>query len=307
MGEKSSILVDAVRDLTAETRRARRWRALFAFLPFLVVLLFLLLLYADEDTLSGRGPHTAQIDIFGLIVPQAPASAEFINQSLRTAFQEQQVKGVVLRINSPGGSPVQADRINAEIRKLRAEYPDKKVYAVVEDMCASAAYYIAVAADEIHVSGSSLVGSIGVIASGFGLVDLIQKWGIERRVITSGRFKAMSDPFLPQDPEAEAHLRELVDRIHQQFKQVVKESRGNRLTVADEEVFDGRIWTGDQALQIGLVDGLSDIEQIAREQIGAKKVISYTHKGEFFDRLADRIGVQWGRAVESWLKTPVRF
>ena len=307
MDEKESALVVAVRELTAETRRARRWRTAFAMVPFLILLLILLAVLGSETSLPKQDPHTARIDVFGPIVPQAPASAEFVNQSLRAAFQEEQAKGVVLRINSPGGSPVQADRINTEIQRLREEYPDKKVYAVVEDLCASAAYYIAVAADGIYVNGSSLVGSIGVIASGFGMVDLIREWGIKRRVTASARHKAMLDPFLPQDPEAEAHLQEMVDRIHQQFERIVKEARGDRLTVADEQVFDGRIWTGDQAQQMGLVDGFSDVAQVARDQVGAEEVVDYTYEPDLLERVADRVGTRLGQITESWLRTPVRF
>ena len=307
MDEKESALVVAVRELTAETRRARRWRTAFAAVPFLILLLILLAVLGGESSLPTQDSHTARIDVFGPIMSQAPASAEFVNQSLRAAFEEEQAKGVVLRINSPGGSPVQADRIHMEIQRLRAEHPDKKVYAVVEDLCASAAYYIAVAADEIYVNGSSLVGSIGVVASGFGLVELIQKWGIERRVTASGGHKAMFDPFLPQDPEAEAHLQEMVDRIHRQFENVVKQARGDRLTAADGEVFDGRIWTGDQAQKMGLVDGFSDVAQVARDQVGAEEVVDYTYEPDFLERVADRVGTRLGQVLESWLRTPVKF
>ena len=307
MDEKESALVVAVRELTAETRRARRWRTAFATIPFLLLLLILLAMLGGESSLPRQDAHTARIDVFGPIVPQAPASAEFINQSLREAFEEEQAKGVVLRINSPGGSPVQADRISAEIQRLKAEYPEKKIYAVVEDLCASAAYYIAVEADEIYVNGSSLVGSIGVIASGFGFAELIEEWGIERRVTASGRHKAMLDPFLPQDPEAEAHLQDLVDRIHQQFENAVKEARGDRLTALDEEVFDGRIWTGDQAQEMGLVDGFSDVAQVARDQVGAETVVNYTYEPDFLERVADRVGARLGQMAESWLRNPVQF
>ena len=307
MDEKESALVVAVRELTAETRRARRWRTAFAAVPILILLLLLLAILGDESSLPRQDPHTARVDVFGPIVPQAPASAEFVNQSLRAAFEDERAMGVVLHINSPGGSPVQADRIHAEIQRLQAEYPEKKVYAVVEELCASAAYYIAVAADEIYVNDFSLVGSIGVIAGGFGLVELIQEWGIERRVTVSGRHKAMFDPFLPQGPEAEAHLQEMVDRIHREFEQVVKEARGSRLTAADEEVFDGRIWTGDRAQEMGLVDGFSTVAQVARERVGAEEVVDYTYEPDFLEHVADRVGTRLGQALESWLRAPVRF
>ena len=307
MDDRDSALVVAVRELTAETRRARRWRALFTALPILILLLFALAVVGGESSLPSPDEHTARIDVFGPIMSQAPASAEFVNQSLRAAFEEDRAKGVVLRINSPGGSPVQADRISEEIRRLKLEYPDKRLYAVVEDLCASAAYYIAVEADEIYVNGASLVGSIGVIAAGFGFTELIKEWGIERRVTASGRHKAMLDPFLPQDPEAEAHLQGLVDEIHQQFRDAVKVARGERLAASDEELFDGRIWTGEQARRMGLVDGLSDVAQVAREMVGAEEVVDYTYQPDLLDQVADRVGSRLGQMAESWLRSPVRF
>ncbi len=307
MDEKESALVVAVRELTVETRRARRWRTAFGLLPVLVLFLVLLAVLGNETSLPSQSPHSARIDVSGLIAPQAPAGSEFVNQSLRAAFEEDLAKGVILWINSPGGSPVQADRIAVEIQKLKAEYPSKKIYAVVEDLCASAAYYIAVATDEIYVNESSLVGSIGVIASGFGLVDLIREWGIERRVITSGRHKAMLDPFLPMDPEAEAHLQAIVDEVHGQFRDIVKEARGDRLVASDETLFDGRIWTGDQAWEMGLVDGFSDVERVARELIGAEDVVDYTYEPDLLERFADRVGTRVGQIMEAWSRAPVRF
>ena len=307
MDEKESALVVAVQELTAETRRARRWRTAFGLVPLLILLAILLAVFGGETSLPSQDPHTARIDVFGPIVPLAPASAEFVNQSLRAAFEEERAKGVVLHINSPGGSPAQADRIAAEIQRLKAEYPNKKVYAVVEDLCASAAYYIAATADEIYVNEASLVGSIGVVASGFGLVDLIQDWGIERRVIASGRHKTMLDPFLPLDPEAETHFQGMVDELHQQFMHIVKEARGDRLTVPDEEVFDGRIWTGGQARKIGLVDGFSDVTQVAREQVGAEEVVDYTYEPDLLESVADRVGTRLGQMLESWSRAPIKF
>ena len=307
MDEKDSALVVAVKELAAEQRRARRWRTAFGVLPLLVLVLILAATLGNQTDLPGGDAHTARIDIFGPILVQAPASAEFVNPALRSAFEDEQAKGVVLRINSPGGSPVQAARIHEEILRLRAEHPDKPVYAVAEDLCASAAYYIATAADEIYVNDSSLVGSIGVIAGGFGLVDLIKEWGIERRLFTGGKHKAMLDPFLPVDPEAEEHLQHMIDELHQRFIDVVRKSRGARLVGTEEKMFDGRIWTGLQARGLGLVDGYSDVASVARDLIGAEDVVDYTYEPNLAERLADRVGARVSETLESWLRLPARF
>lgn len=306
--EKDAALTAAVRELTAEFRRSRRWRTALGFLPLLLVLLVALAVLGRQAPVQGfHGAHTAQVDVFGLIVPMEASSSEFVIPALRDAFEAELAKAVVLRINSPGGSPVQADRIHAEIRRLRDAHPDKPVYAVVEDLCASAAYYIAAAADEIYVNRTSLVGSIGVISSSFGMVDLIEELGIERRITKSGRHKAMLDPFLPQDPEAERHLQALVDEIHRRFVAVVVESRGDRLDTEGPDVFDGRIWTGAGALELGLVDGIADVAQVAREMAGAEDVVDYTYEPDFWERMSDRIGTRLGRMAEGWLRSPTLY
>ncbi len=306
--EKGAALTAAVRELTAEFRRSRRWRMAFGFVPVLLLLLAVLVVVGQESSVRGlQSEHTAQVDVFGLIVPMEAGSSEFVIPALREAFEAELAKAVVLRINSPGGSPVQADRIYTEIQRLREEHPDKPMYAVVEDLCASAAYYIAAAADEIYVNHSSLVGSIGVISSSFGMVDLIEELGIERRITKSARHKAMLDPFLPQDPEAEQHLQTLVDEIHQRFVDVVVESRGGRLEGDGSDVFDGRIWTGAGALELGLVDGIADVGQVARDMAGAEDVVDYTYEPDFWERMSDRIGSRLARTAEAWLRSPVLY
>ncbi len=306
--EKDTALVAAVRELTKEFRRGRRWRMLFGIFPVLILFLIFVTVVSEEASVAQRhSEHTAQIDIFGLIVPLERSSAEFVTHSLRSAFEAEEAKAIVLRINSPGGSPVQADRIFSEVQRLRAAHPEKPVYAVVEDLCASAAYYIAVAADEIYVNPTSLVGSIGVISSSFGMVDLIDDLGIERRVTKSGRHKNMLDPFLPEDPEAQQHLQDLIDEVHQLFVRRVVESRGARLSANETDIFDGRIWTGAQARELGMVDGFADVGQVARDIAGVEDVVDYTYEPDFLEQMSDRIASRLGSLVENWLRTPTLY
>ena len=307
MDTQDSLLVTAVRELTTEIRRWRRWRFLFGVLPLVAVFVGVLILASPDAVIKGAGSHTAQVDIVGIILPQAPASAEFVNYALQQAFEQEGVEGIVLYINSPGGSPVQADRIHTEIGRLRALYPDKPLYAVVDDVCASAAYYIASAADEIYVNSASLVGSIGVLSSSFGFVEALKELGIERRLIVSAPNKGMMDPFLPLEKSVRAHIQSLVDELHQQFVQVVKSSRGVRLVAPDEEVFDGRIWAGARAQEMGLVDGMGDVSQVARDKIGAEEVVNYTYEPGVLEHLADRVASQLSWIVEAWVRTPARL
>ncbi len=304
MDEKDSALVVAVRELTAEFRRARRWRLLMGLAPLLLLVLIFFVVSSDESSIVSPGEaHTAMINISGVIGPEFPANSDDVTKGLRAAFEEPQVKGVVLRLNSPGGSPVQAHRIYTEINHLREAHPDKPVYAVAEDMCASAAYYIAMAAQEVHVDKSSLVGSIGVIATSFGLVDLIESWGIERRVAKSGEFKDMLDPFQPQDPAHRRHLQEMIDTLHQRFVAIVQESRGERLDETADPLYDGRIWTGTRAHQLGLVDGFASAGELAREQIGAERVVDYTYQPDLLEQFGDRVGSQ----ITQWLQMRLRM
>ena len=304
MDEKDSALVAAVRELTGEFRRRRRWR----WLALGAALLALLLLTQFEDGWEDAGgPHVARIDIYGLILPEAPANADWIGEALREAFAAPQARAVLLHLDSPGGSPVQAQRVHAEIERLRAAHPDKPVYAVAGDLCTSAAYYIAAAADEIYAAESSIVGSIGVVAEGFGFVEALRKLGVERRLAAAGERKAMLDPFLPEDPADRAHLQTLVDELHGQFAAAVRRGRGARLSAPDAEVFDGRFWSGRQARALGLVDGFDDVRGVARDRVGVEEIVNYTHEEELFERLADRVGARLGLWLEGARRAPLRF
>jgi protease-4 len=241
------------------------------------------------------------VDLRGEIHAEGLASAEALISALRDAFANPNARAVVLRINSPGGSPVQAGLVNDEIRRLK-EIHQKKVYAVVEEICASGAYYIAVAADEIYVDKASLVGSIGVLMEGFGFVDLMGKLGVERRLITAGENKGMLDPFAPQSPREREHAQALINQIHQQFIGVVKEGRGSRLK-ATPDTFSGLFWNGEEAVRLGLADAVGSVDLVAREKVQAPDVVDYSPRENVAERLAKRFGAAVGevmlRAVHS--------
>lgn len=276
-----------------EQRRARRWGILFKSLVllYLFALLFAALNVGPlmDRKPAAAGPHTALVDVRGLIAADTDASADRVVEGLRNAFEDANTEGVLLRINSPGGSPVQAGMIYDEIRRLREQYPDTPVYAVTTDICASGGYYIAAAADRIFANRASLVGSIGVRMDSFGFVEAIDKLGVERRLITAGDNKALLDPFLPQDPQEVDHVQGLLDAIHEQFIAAVKAGRGDRLA-DDPAMFSGLIWTGEGALDKGLVDELMTPGEVAREVIGAEEVVDFTPRKDFWRRLSERVG-----------------
>ena len=283
-----------------EQRRARRWGIFFKFLLAAYVLLFLLL-YIPFDMESGpigSGKHTALVDIDGIIASDTDANADFIVKGLRAAFEDEDTAGIILRINSPGGSPVQAGYVNDEINRLRGLHPEIPLYAVISDICASGGYYIASAADQIYANESSVVGSIGVIMSGFGFVDAINKLGIERRLMHAGESKGFLDPFTPLKTDEVEHVDQLLDQVYEQFVKVVKAGRGDRLQ-DDEKIFSGLIWTGKQSLELGLVDGLGSAGFVAREIIGVEDIIDYTHRGTYFDRFAKQIGASIASVVSA--------
>lgn len=273
-----------------EQRRARRWNIFFKMLFAAYLLVFFLLYFpAKIDAPGITAPHTALVEVDGLIGPDSFASAENIKKGLQAAFENKHIAGLILHINSPGGSPVQAGHVNDEVRRLRKEHPDIPVYAVITDICASGGYYIAVAADQIYADKASIVGSIGALINGFGFVEAMEKLGIERRLFTAGDYKGFLDPFSPvKEPEAE-HIQKLLDNIHEQFIQIVKEGRGDRLK-DDPDLFSGLVWTGEQALTLGLIDGLGNSDYVAREIVGAKKIVDYTPKPGFLERLSAQIG-----------------
>ena len=281
-----------------EQRRARRWGIFFKLLTFVylfgALLMFSPLLHMGDGK-AASGSHTAVINVRGMIADEEPASADNIVGALRSAFEDSNTKGVVLRINSPGGSPVQSGYIYDEIRRLRGEYPGIKVYAVITDLGASGAYYIASAADEIYADKSSLVGSIGVTAATFGFVETMDKLGVERRVYTSGEHKAFLDPFQPEKPEETKFWREVLATTHRQFIESVKQGRGDRLQVAGHpELFSGLIWSGEQALELGLIDGLGNTGSVARDVIGEEQLVDFTVKDSALDRFTKKLGASIG-------------
>ena len=280
-------------DYLKERRSERRWRriARIAWVVFFIALVWLLFL-ARPGAHAPAGPHTALLEVRGEIAVDSEASAENLLPGLKQAFEDAGAKAVVLRINSPGGSPVQAGIIHDEILRLK-ELHQKKVYAVVEETCASGAYYIAVAADAIYVDKASLVGSIGVLMDGFGMAGAMEKLGIERRLLTAGENKGLGDPFSPLSPAHRAHVQAMLDQIHQQFIAVVKRGRGERLK-GGAEVFSGLVWNGEKAVELGLVDEFGSLDFVAREVVQAVEVIDYTPKENVAERLAKRLGMGVG-------------
>lgn len=288
-----------------EQRRARRWGIFFKLLTFAYLFGALMLFtpLMDVEKAAARGSsHTALIEVRGMIADQEPASADNIVGSLRAAFEDPKTKGVILRINSPGGSPVQSGYIYDEILRLRAQYPAIKVYAVISDLGASGAYYIASAADQIYADKASLVGSIGVTAAGYGFVGTMEKLGVERRTYTAGEHKAFLDPFQPQKPEETRFWQGVLETTHRQFIASVKQGRGERLKDKEHpELFSGLIWSGEQAVKLGLVDGLGGASYVARDVIGEKNLVDFTIEESPFDRFSKRLGASVAEHLAMWM------
>src|SRR6185312_6470491 len=283
-----------------EQRRARQWSALFKLLFF--ILAFTLVagwlgwIGRGEKEPGASGRHTALVDLEGVIAPESKASAERVIRGLDRAFKDPETRGVVLRINSPGGSPVQAGYIYDEIRRLRAKYPKIPLYAVVEDLCASGGYYVAAAADRIYVDKASLVGSIGVIISSFGFTGTMEKLGIERRAYTAGENKDFLDPFAPENPAQKEYAQKMIGEIHQQFIDVVKKGRGARLKDTPD-MFSGLVWTGEKSVELGLADGFGSAQSVARDVIKAEKLVDYTPEDNVFETISRRLGTRFGAAL----------
>lgn len=287
-----------VMSLQSEQRKSRRWGVFFKLLTFgYLFALFYLIQFPGGGSLDATaGKHTALVEIDGAIAADELASADNIVGALREAFEEPDAVAVILRINSPGGSPVQAGYVYDEIRRLRGEYPDKKVYAVISDIGASGAYYIAAAADEIYANRASLVGSIGVVAGGFGFTGAMEKLGIDRRLYTAGENKAFLDPFSPEEEEDVQFWQQVLQTTHQQFIEKVREGRGSRLA-DDERLFSGLIWTGEQAVELGLVDGLGSSSHVARQIVGQEELVDYSRRKSPFRDLVDQLGVSVGEGL----------
>ena len=279
-----------------EQKATRRWKTFvrLSWLAFFVVLVWMAL-HRGTPVSDASGPHMAVVEIKGEIAAGADASAEFINAALKAAFEDDGAKAVVLLINSPGGSPVQAGMMNDEILRLKAKHK-KPVYAVVEETCASAAYYIAVAADQIFVDKASIVGSIGVLMDSFGFTGLMEKLGVERRLLTAGENKGFLDPFSVQTEKQRAFAQTMLNQIHQQFIAVVKAGRGKRLKETPD-MFSGLFWTGQQAIELGLADQLGTLEYVAREVVKTEEIIDYTRRDNVAERLAKRFGASIGEGA----------
>jgi protease-4 len=292
-------------ELLRERRAERRWRIFFRLAWFGLALAVAWALFAQRarHVSAPSTPHTALVEVRGEIGPEGEASAELLLTALREAFKDPGAQAVVLRINSPGGSPVQSGIVNDEIRRLKALH-QKKVYAVVEEICASAAYYIAVSADEIYVDKASLVGSIGVLIDGFGFTGAMDKLGIERRLLTAGENKGMLDPFSPQSPKERAYAQAMIDQIHRQFIQVVKDGRGERLKETPD-TFSGLFWNGEEAVKLGLADRYGSLDYVAREVVKAEEIVDYTPRENVAERLAKRFGAAIGAGAVRALRESV--
>ena len=280
-----------------EQRRARRWSIFFKFLVFAYIT-FVLYMFTEPDISTAKiaQKHSALVELQGIIADDETSSADNIVSALRNAFEDEQTEGVILRINSPGGTPVQAGYIYDEIVRLREKYPDTPLYAVVSDMAASGGYYVASAADEIYASQSSIVGSIGVRMDSFGVVDAMEKLGIESRTLTAGENKALLDPFSPINEKAKQHLQAMIDEIHQQFIDAVEKGRGDRLKEFDD-LYTGLIWTGKEALAFGLIDNFGSASYVAREVIGAEDIVEYSVEVDVLERLVDRLGASVAKVL----------
>ncbi|MFY8084068.1 MAG: S49 family peptidase [Rubrivivax sp.] len=293
-------------ELLRDRRTERRWRVFFRLAWLGLALAVAWALFAKQVHVSApTAPHTALLEIRGEIAMDTEASADLLVTALRNAFEDPGAQAVVLRINSPGGSPVQSGIVNDEIRRLKALH-GKKVYAVVEEICASGAYYIAVAADEIYVDKASLVGSIGVLMDGFGFTGLMDKLGVERRLLTAGEHKGMLDPFSPQTEKERAFAKAMIDQVHRQFIEVVKAGRGERLKEAPE-TFSGLFWNGEEAVKMGLADHIGSLDHVARDVIKAADIVDYTPKDNVAERLAKRFGAAVGAGAVRALKTTVEL
>jgi len=295
------LLTGLATEALRERRRARRWGIFFKFC-LLAYGVGIAVLYLPRDLLGkSGGPHTAVVDVKGVIAADSAASARRVIAGLQRAFDDDNTKGVILRINSPGGSPVQADLINQAADRLRKEHPDTPLYAVITDVGASGAYYVAVSADRIYANKGSIVGSIGVLMNGFGFVDVMRKFGVERRLLTAGEHKGILDPFSPAKAEDIAYMKGLLERIHKQFIAAVQRGRGSRLSSAPN-LFSGLFWTGEEGVRLGLVDALGSVSSVARDVVGAKKIVDYTVKPGLVERISRRLGSALSGAVVDGLR-----
>ncbi len=293
--ERNLIEKMALSSAKAEKSR-RRWGYFFKFLLFAYLFSFLALAMPWKKILKQVDGHTAVIEIKGVIADNSQASADRIISSLRAAYEDENTKGIILKINTPGGSPVQSAYVNSEMIRLKKKYPKIPLYAVVTDMCASGGYYIAVAADKIFVNENSIVGSIGVLFNSFGAVEVMKKIGIERRLITAGSHKGMLDPFSPLGEFEKAHLKTMLEQLHQNFIKVVKEGRGTRLKETDD-MFSGLFWSGTESIKLGLADDINTTSNVARDIIGVENIVDFTQHEDVIEKIAKKIGASMGAVL----------
>lgn len=298
-GVLNQIILEHLKD--QKRKRRVRWAYRIFLLLLLLVMTYRFQVNSVDEVALKKNPHVGLIDIEGGIFDMEPASADFFMRGLDTAYKSKGLRAMIFRINSPGGSPVQADYMYSAIRYYREKFPKVKTYAVCVDICTSAAYYIASAADDIYANPSSLVGSIGVLYNGFGFVDGMKKIGVTRRLQTAGAHKGMLDPFSPETPEDKAYLQTVLNNVHQQFIQKVQEGRGDRLA-HDDSIFSGLFWSGQQALPLGLIDGFASAGQLIKQTIKLNQVIDYTYKQSVMDRLAKGLNSYFENPLSnSWL------
>ncbi len=298
-GWERAVLEKLALAAVTEQRRARRWGIFFKFLIFgyLFIVLFIAMGWMGKKD-GSQDKHTALVELNGAIGPGSPASADAIMQGLGDAFKDKRTQGVILRINSPGGSPVQSGYINDEIKRLRAKYPEIPLYAVVEDICASGGYYVAVAADKIYVNKASMIGSIGVLMNGFGFTGTMDKLGVERRLLAAGENKGFLDPFSPMSDTQKEYAQKMLGEIHDQFIDVVRKGRGKRLKETPD-MFSGLVWVGTKSIELGLADAIGSMEQVARDVIKAEEIVDFTPRENVAERFAKRLGAS---AAESLVR-----
>jgi protease-4 len=303
-GWEREVLEKVALAAVTEQTRARRWSIFFKSLVFLYLCAILVMfMYPNikQDMGGDSKEHTAVIDVVGVIAEGKDVDAESIIKSLRNAVKDKNTKGIILHANSPGGSPVQSSYVYEEIRKIKKDHPDLPVYTVVSDICASGCYYIASASDKIFVNQASLVGSIGVLMDGFGFVNVMEKMGVERRLLTAGTHKAMLDPFSPPKEDETRYMQGLLDQVHQQFISAVKAGRGDRLKDTPE-LFSGLVWTGEEGVRLGVVDAFGSDDYVAKEIIGVEHKVDFTQPDRLLDRIAGKLGASFGQAIGSMVQ-----
>jgi len=300
-GWEREVLEKLAMAAVTEQRRSRRWGVFFKMLMFVYLIAVGAMAFYpqfEKGFNDNDNDHTAIIDVIGVIAEGEAANAKSIINGLRKALKNEKTKGVILNINSPGGSPVQAEYVFTEIKRLKQKYPDIPIHAVVSDICASGGYYIAAAADNIYVNKASMIGSIGVIMNGFGFVNVMEKLGVDRRLMIAGEHKALMDPFSPVNQDETKHMQTLLDEVHQQFISAVRSGRGDRLVETDE-MFSGLVWTGTQGIKLGLADDFGSVDSVARDIFGTKKTLNFTPQERLIDKIAGKLGASFGHALGS--------